>query len=111
MYLNEKLQLTIFRIVQEQVNNILKHAKATRATISLSRQENEVVLLISDIGKGTDILDSNDGVGIKNIMSRADLHNGKVTVVSKPGDGYKLRVVLSMDSNIDKIQLQKVMLV
>ena len=109
MYLNEKLQLTIFRIVQEQVNNILKHAKATQATISLSRQENEVALFISDNGKGTDILNNNDGVGIKNIMSRADLHNGKVTVVSKPGDGYKLKVVLSMDCNIDKIRLQKVM--
>ena len=50
--LDEKLQLNIFRIVQEQLNNILKHAKASDATIDLSRQENKIILLISDNGEG-----------------------------------------------------------
>jgi two-component system, NarL family, sensor histidine kinase UhpB len=95
-YLNEKLQLTIFRIVQEQVTNILKHAKATRATINLSRHDNEVILLISDNGKGSDILKTITGVGIKNIKSRAELYNGTVTIASNPGKGYKLKVALSL---------------
>jgi PAS domain S-box-containing protein len=94
--LDEKLQMTIFRIVQEQLNNILKHAKATRATIHLSRHEDQVVLRISDNGVGCDIVKGKKGVGIINIRSRASLYDGRVTIVSKPGEGYELKVVLSL---------------
>jgi PAS domain S-box-containing protein len=94
--LDERLQLTIFRIVQEQLNNILKHAKATYATIILTKQGNEIVLLISDNGKGCNISEEEKGVGIINIKSRAELYNGSVTVVSKPGEGYALKVVLRL---------------
>lgn len=106
-YLDEKLQLTIFRIVQEQMNNILKHAKATIATINLSMQDNEVILLISDDGKGSDFLKEIDGVGIKNIKSRADLYNGSVTIVSYPGKGYELKVTLSLNDYMNKPELLK----
>ena len=94
--LNEKMQLTIFRIVQEQFNNILKHSRATRATINLSRQENEVILLISDNGEGCDPLVETDGVGIINIRSRVGLCNGTVAITSRPGEGYALKIVLSL---------------
>jgi PAS domain S-box-containing protein len=92
--LDERLQLTIFRIVQEQLNNILKHANATCATINLTKQENEIVLLITDNGNGCDILKNENGVGVLNIKSRAELYNGTVTTVSNPGEGYVLKVVL-----------------
>jgi PAS domain S-box-containing protein len=72
--LDGKMQLTIFRIVQEQVNNILKHANATRAVIDLSRQEDQIILRISDDGQGCDTLKENKGVGIINIGSRAELY-------------------------------------
>ena len=99
--LDERLQLTIFRIVQEQLNNILKHSKATQATINLARQQNNIILLISDNGEGCNILEKGkNGVGNINIKSRADLYHGKVTIVSKPGEGYKLKVVLFLESNI-----------
>jgi len=98
--LEERIQLTLFRIVQEQLNNILKHAKATHAMISLARQENEVILLISDDGEGCDILEANKGVGIINIKSRAELHHGSVAIVSKPGEGYELKVVLPLNARI-----------
>jgi two-component system, NarL family, sensor histidine kinase UhpB len=94
--LNKKLQRTIFRIVQEQLNNILKHAKATHAFINLSRQENQLILLISDNGEGCNVLQEKSGVGIINIKSRAELYNGKVTIVSKPGEGYELKVILPL---------------
>ena len=106
-YLDEKLQLTIFRIVQEQINNILKHAEATIATINLNMQDNEVVLLISDNGKGNDFLKEIEGVGIKNIKSRAQVYNGTVTIVSYPGKGYELKVTLNLTGHIDKPQLLK----
>jgi PAS domain S-box-containing protein len=99
--LNEKLQLTIFRIVQEQLNNILKHAKASNATINLSRQENQVVLLISDNGEGCDMSKVKKGVGVINIKSRAELYDGNVTIKSKPGEGYELKVVLPLSGRIE----------
>jgi two-component system sensor histidine kinase UhpB len=105
--LNERLQLTIFRIVQEQVNNILQHAAATTAVISLSLVANEVILLISDNGAGSDFLKEIDGVGIKNIKSRADLFNGTVTIISKPGKGYELRVALCLNDHHHKPELPK----
>ena len=94
--LDEKIQLTIFRIVQEQVNNILKHADATDVTIKLSRKENEITLLISDNGNGCDISEEKNGVGIINIRSRAELYYGNVTIASKPGEGFELKVVLPL---------------
>jgi PAS domain S-box-containing protein len=96
--LDERLQLTIFRIVQEQLNNILKHAKAAFASISLTRRQNEVILIISDNGSGCNILEEEKGVGIINIRSRAELYHGKVTIESMPGEGYALKVVLPLTS-------------
>lgn len=95
--LDEKLQVTIFRIIQEQLNNILKHANATHATITLSRHENEIILLIADNGQGCDILKEKNGVGIINIQSRVDLYDGIVTVASKPWKGYVLKVVFPLN--------------
>ncbi|HMI80098.1 MAG TPA: PAS domain-containing protein, partial [Ferruginibacter sp.] len=93
--LHEKLQLTIFRIVQEQVNNILTHANATHAVINLSRLKNEIILCISDNGEGCDMMKQKKGVGIINIKTRAELHDGRIAIVSEPGQGYELRVELS----------------
>ena len=62
--LDERLQLTIFRIVQEQLNDVLKHAKATHAIINLSRKGNKIFLVISDDGEGSNILEAEKGVGI-----------------------------------------------
>ena len=93
--MNEKLQVDIFRIVQEQVNNILKHSGATRAVIDLSIEGNEVILLITDNGKGCDT-SIEMGLGLKNIKNRAELSLGTVAVVSQPGNGFSLKVVLSL---------------
>jgi PAS domain S-box-containing protein len=97
--LNDKMQVTIFRIVQEQINNILKHSKATDACIHLSRHEDDIILVISDNGKGCDILKEKTGVGIINIKSRAELYNGSVVIVSKTGEGYELKVILPLNGH------------
>jgi signal transduction histidine kinase len=90
--LSEALQLDVFRIVQEQLNNILKHANASQAQIHLAKTNNTIELVISDDGKGCDIAADNTGVGIMNIMSRADLYQGTVSILSHPGKGYVLKV-------------------
>jgi PAS domain S-box-containing protein len=98
--LDEKLQVIIFRIIQEHLNNILKHANAKHAAIHLSRQANEIILLISDNGKGCNILKPTNGVGIINIKSRADLYHGRVTITSQSGKGYELKVILPLNGHI-----------
>ncbi len=92
--LDENIQIDIFRIVQEQMNNIIKHADATQAIINLNRQNNELILAISDDGKGADALTEKKGVGIINIISRTELYNGTVVIASRPGKGYTLKVVI-----------------
>jgi PAS domain S-box-containing protein len=91
---DEKRQINIFRIVQEQLNNILKHAKATHAKINLTKQGDKIMLMISDNGKGWDMSEERKGVGIRNIMSRAELCNGNAEILSKPDEGFQLKVIL-----------------
>jgi PAS domain S-box-containing protein len=99
--LDEKLQLDILRIVQEQLNNIIKHAGASRATIHLARHENEITLVVSDNGEGCDTSIEKSGVGLINIRSRAEANRGWVSIVSRPGQGYTLKVILHLAAAVN----------
>ena len=90
--IEDRRKLTLFRIVQEQLNNIVKHAKATRVLIRLSIEGPNTVLTVTDNGVGFDVSRHRKGVGITNIISRAELFNGKVEISSSPGDGCTLTV-------------------
>lgn len=89
-------QLMIFRIVQEQMSNIIKHSKATEAEIKLAVTRNELVVTISDNGVGFDPKKRMKGIGLMNITSRAEVHNGKVEVISSPGNGCTLRISIPL---------------
>jgi len=88
----QKLKLTIFRIVQEQLNNVYKHAKARNVVISLERHECSIKLSIKDDGIGFNVLTKRTGVGLRNITSRAEVNNGTVHINSAPGKGCKIVV-------------------
>lgn len=94
--ISDKEKLMLFRIIQEQVNNVLKHSGARNLIIELifEETENRIELNITDDGKGfnPEKVRNKKGLGLSNIMSRADLFGGKVTIVSSPGRGCKLRV-------------------
>jgi PAS domain S-box-containing protein len=92
--LDKYIQQDIFRMVQEQVNNIIQHAHATAATIRLYRRGLNLILSVADNGNGNNGLTGKKGVGIINITSRAGLYGGTVLVTSKPGKGYTLKVIL-----------------
>lgn len=99
--LSKKLQLDLFRIIQEQLNNVIKHANATRVAIHLNRRENHVILLIADNGNGYDLTtEKKGGTGIININGRVELYNGKVTLSSSPGKGYELMIELPINDGI-----------
>lgn len=97
---DEKIQLNIFRIVQEQINNVIKHSAATQAIIRLKAGKNKIELTISDNGKGCDTAAKKEGVGVRNIQSRVELLGGKMVIVSKPGKGYGLKVEFPLKTKI-----------
>lgn len=88
-------KINVYRIIQEQLNNILKHAQASSVSIELNKQREQIRLCVEDDGKGFDPRMRRNGVGISNIMSRAELYNGKVEIDSSPGKGCKLEVILN----------------
>jgi len=89
---SQKLKITIFRIIQEQLNNIRKHAKAKNITISLSTANNVIALSVKDDGIGFNTSVKRAGVGLRNITSRAEVNNGTVNIKSSPGKGCELLV-------------------
>ena len=93
---NEKLML--YRIVQEQLNNIVKHAQAKTVTITLKNDKPILVLQISDDGKGFNPVKANKGLGLANIKNRAELFGGKVHVISSEGEGCTLKVIVPSKS-------------
>jgi PAS domain S-box-containing protein len=92
--LTEEQQLAIYRIIQEQLNNIVKHAEADNVVIRLDNKSNgRMILQIEDDGKGFDPSTRRKGVGITNINSRAEVLNGKVEIDTAPGQGCRLKVI------------------
>ena len=92
--LGQKQKLMLFRIIQEQVNNVLKHAEARNLIIELMIDANMINLAVSDDGKGFDYenVKNNKGAGLQNIASRTELFNGKINIVTAPGRGCKLNI-------------------
>jgi PAS domain S-box-containing protein len=86
------LKLVIYRIIQEQIGNIFKHAEASEVEIELIK-ENNVTLIINDNGRGFDTSAKRKGIGLINIRSRAALYDGKVQILSSPGNGCKMKIV------------------
>lgn len=90
--LSEPVQLMIYRIIQEQLNNVLKHAEADHMKIHLEQQKKTVHLTVSDNGKGFDPEQIIPGMGLTNIRSRLEQVNGKMLLHSAPENGCSLAV-------------------
>lgn len=90
--MSDKFKLNAFRIVQEQLNNILKHANASEIQITTSKTKTAFSLSIADNGIGFDCSKKlkSTGIGISNIISRAEYYKGKAKFITEPGKGCKL---------------------
>ena len=86
------LKLAVYRIVQEITNNILKHAQASRVSISLIEEENNLKLTVTDNGKGFDSSKLKKGLGITNIFNRAENFGGMADITSSPGNGCTWKI-------------------
>ena len=88
--IDEDLKLNLYRIVQEQINNILKYASAKEATISIFTDQECVVVSIIDDGQGFDPLMKRKGIGISNMINRVESYDGEVRIETGSGKGCKI---------------------
>jgi len=89
--------LNVYRIIQEQLKNIVKYASATNVWIKLEKLNGVLHLVISDNGIGFDPHSRRSGgIGLTNIASRAETFNGAVDIISAPGHGCTLKVSLEL---------------
>lgn len=98
--LDDKLKMTIFRIAQEQLNNVLKHAKARSVAVSVIQEGEIITLTVSDDGKGFSMQEKRNGIGLLNIINRADLFGGRVKIESAPGTGCRMTITFKPTSSL-----------
>ncbi|MEV0313287.1 sensor histidine kinase [Nonomuraea fuscirosea] len=89
--LGADVELVLYRIAQESLTNIARHARATRAELSLTTEDGRLVLRISDNGRGGA---GEDGAGIRGMRERALLIGARLSVDSPPGEGTHVRLVI-----------------
>jgi signal transduction histidine kinase len=98
--LPENIEIMLYRIIQEMLNNTLKHAKASKITFSLRKKENEVSLEYTDDGVGFEENDFPQGrnLGLSGIRSRVEYLGGKIELVSGKGKGTKYYITIPLKS-------------
>lgn len=96
----EEISLAIYRVMQEHLTNVVKHADATKVQISLSSVADHILLLIIDNGDGFDVKKKRQGIGIANMFNRVETLNGRLDLKSVPGEGSTLLAVIPL-RNLD----------
>lgn len=95
IYLNG-LQLTVYRIIQELINNIIKHSGATEAIVQINQHNKTLVITVEDNGKGFNYIKDKKGIGLLNIESRLSLVRGKMEVDSSESLGTSVYIELEL---------------
>ncbi len=96
--LEKSIEIIIYRIVQELLNNTMKHAAATEAFVQVIKEENRLNVIVEDNGRGFDTkgLENSKGAGIANVQSRVVYLKGQLDIHAKPGKG----TLVTMEFNI-----------
>ncbi len=84
---NENIEIALYRIAQELINNVIKHSNANKVNIQLFKTSSDILLIVEDNGKGIDVLQHKKGIGLMNISSRLDTINGRVNFEPSPESG------------------------
>jgi two-component system NarL family sensor kinase len=94
--LEDNVEIVLYRVIQESVNNVIKHAKATELEIKLIRTANEILATVKDNGIGFNVADKDKvaGIGLKNIATRIEYLKGSVEYVSAPGLGTSVNITV-----------------
>lgn len=94
--IDQTMAITIYRIVQELLNNAIKHASAQTAIVQLMRADGQLTVTVEDNGKGFDtkILQKQEGIGYNNIRSRIEFLKGQINIQSDTGKGTSVHIEL-----------------
>ncbi|MDT7832271.1 ATP-binding protein [Flavobacteriaceae bacterium S356] len=93
---DQGFEIKTYNIIQEFINNVLKHSKASKAELTLFEKDQRLMLSINDNGQGfnKDLIPEKDGLGINQIDARIKMMQGKFTIESSKGNGTKISVEL-----------------
>ena len=95
---SDAIKINIYRIIQECINNILKHAHASKVIITFDADEDYIHGIIEDNGQGFDPEKlTGNGIGIENIRTRVHFLKGEIDIASKPGNGTVIAFHIPMD--------------
>ena len=89
---NKEKKTVLYRIIQEQLNNIVRYTDAKYVTIALKNDENRINLVVWNDGKLRDPKSASNNIGLENIRNRTELFNGSVNLDHSPEDGSTLQV-------------------
>lgn len=94
--LEENTEVTLYRIIQESVHNVIKHAQASTLDISLMKDAEGISVSIEDNGKGFDTkqVNKDEGLGLKNMQARTEFLKGTIDIDSSPGRGTLIAIFL-----------------
>lgn len=94
--LDQNIETVLYRVIQETVNNVIKHAGANSLDIQLNKDDEGINAMIEDNGKGFDLsqLDKFEGMGLKNIRSRVNFLKGNVDFSSNPEKGTLIAIFI-----------------
>jgi two-component system, NarL family, sensor kinase len=95
--LPQRTELVVYRLVQELLNNVLKHAQARQVIVQLTRHEQQVQVVVEDDGRGFDTRQPlAAGVGLRSIQARVDYLGGTLEVQSQPGQGTTVTIEFTL---------------
>lgn len=105
--LRPEVELSVFRVVQEAVNNIIRHSKATEVRVIIACKKEEIFIIIKDNGKGctdlpqsTDILLNQGKLGLAGMLERIKLIQGRMKLVSLPNRGTTVTLMIPKNNKI-----------
>jgi signal transduction histidine kinase len=98
--LANSVKINLYRIMQESLQNINKYANANTIKIDLKKKNDDLVLVISDNGRGFDAKVKKNGIGIRNMMSRTKECHGEFQIKSKKGEGTIITIIIPIEQKL-----------
>ncbi|MEJ2008408.1 MAG: PAS domain S-box protein, partial [Acidobacteriota bacterium] len=97
--LPDPIALCLYRVAQESLENVRRHAQTKKVSVKLARKGNEIVMVIRDFGKGFDLkaVRTRGGLGLVSMEERVRLVDGSLSVTSKPGEGTRVEVHIPLE--------------
>lgn len=95
--IDEAKKTALLRIVQEQLNNVIKYSQATEVSVNLSVEKESMQLSVKDNGIGFDVNRTRNGIGLSNIYDRVASHKGTMQLQTSKGQGCALSVAIPVN--------------